>query len=1002
MQIVNCHVPLKVRLTGEVGEDHWSALENALASKYSSALRRSLQQLSPAGPASARRDNRERFESSRMHADNYPIPSYDQGGQPTAVPTDTDRTSSGPASVPSVADIVRMIRERFPEQDAAPGPAGVLHGTYVTLDGTDGPLLYYLDEHGRVRTRRYFTKIRGEEHPIELTAGSYTMVLSGDDEGSLFRRGQLRAKVRNVDRATATVQFFVPEGPDEVRVLGPGFTYYPRVELELRNDPHDMTTGAIAVYLARVTIWRRDRGDNWLPLPPLALHYSSVHYGWEVWKLLPGKEPGAAPRRFMIRKLEPDPHNAFLHHEWKEAGKYEIRCSVELRLARASPQPVSVSRTDDVEKLEVKQATVLALLEKEEAALSGRRTTWAQSPEDLLANCRSMLATATDAGDKRAISELISRLTQHVIGASAAGPFSIHAIYTDRRTSQTRPLSLFIGPAKVAAEPRKVTWLLMDTTAVLFYATYEGTGATPREAIRAAFEAFRTSHQNKYPPGQVLAHVDWPGMDKFGLQPWLQPIETESWQREAFEWLEFGAQGLGAIALAASIVVPPTAPIVTGAIILSMAVGAGVSVANLISRANADNLTWNAETASDIVNIAAALTLFGGVGARSVATGIKRGIPVGEQLSLESASRLVRATKLQNFSRAMAYGGIAGNFGNGVILTWDTYVQICDVNESMSQQVLQEYVHIYGPDEGKKRWEMERYVRILGVLARAAVNGAVIALSMRVHETTGRAASTTPVPSASTAAEYLNTVRSQVRSAESVGVRWDSERFPEGIPNHVWEPGDPVDMPTGAGDYPRYGKGPMADMGRNRMWRNRAHFELLARGRSEVHFDPTSFDPIRRLPDAELQSMRTRGNSPPDPRHPGRVVELEHSGVPQRVRAALEDLGFSDVEASRLTDASDPLSLMEATRLEHAFLDAEAASFGRYRGDLEGQTWAGSAAADPRVQRPLQSMSDANIVRLVERARALNLDFNRTRRTVGLRVALHSEIRIRRLAVALP
>jgi hypothetical protein len=204
-------------------------------------------------------------------------------------------------------------------------------------------------------------------------------------------------------------------------------------------------------------------------------------------------------------------------------------------------------------------------------------------------------------------------------------------------------------------------------------------------------------------------------------------------------------------------------------------------------------------------------------------------------------------------------------------------------------------------------------------------------------------------------------------------------------------------MPSPSGEYPLY------DVARGRWWKNRAHFELQRRGADPTYRrDPNSQDPIRRRSDAELGDLRASGRSPADHTRPGRVFELEHSGVPQRVRDWLQALGFSKREASQLTRVSNPGDLMEVNPLEHAFFDAEAWNFGSQRADIAGQRWPGTQAADIRLQRPLISMDDATLTRIVNEARQRGFDWNATDRTRQLRDAVRSEVNVRNLPVTPP
>lgn len=249
-----------------------------------------------------------------------------------------------------------------------------------------------------------------------------------------------------------------------------------------------------------------------------------------------------------------------------------------------------------------------------------------------------------------------------------------------------------------------------------------------------------------------------------------------------------------------------------------------------------------------------------------------------------------------------------------------------------------------------------------------------------------------------TASEYLAAIRSrQDRGPSGVGLTWDYDRFPQGIGRaQDWRPGDPIDMPDLAGSYPSYGT-----LGRGRYWRNRAHFELEDRAAQGIVQDTSSLDPMRRMSDHELRSLRdtasSRVRSPQDPTHRGRRMEIEHSGVQQRVVNWIRRVVRSDSTARRIAGVSDPTQLMEVTRLEHALLDAEAHRFGHIRADISGRTWVLSATADPRGARPLLFMRDEMIQEL---ARFSDVDLSRSPQLLE---ALRVEVRERGLsAVLLP
>ena len=246
----------------------------------------------------------------------------------------------------------------------------------------------------------------------------------------------------------------------------------------------------------------------------------------------------------------------------------------------------------------------------------------------------------------------------------------------------------------------------------------------------------------------------------------------------------------------------------------------------------------------------------------------------------------------------------------------------------------------------------------------------------------------------STPEEYLNALRSSPKSY--AGPSWDHARFPRG-PNVEWRPGDPIDMPETDGTYPKW------DDARPRFWRNRAALELEGRATGSRAQDPNSTDPISSMSDQDLATLRDTPSSrvrAPREVGTGRAMEVEHFGVQQQVRGWLEDAGFSESDAGRITGAADPNSLMSVSRVEHAFFDAGAHGFGRFRADPNGAMWADTPWADERVADPLIYMEDARIVEIVNAARAnplINLA-----NSPDLLAALRAEIAKRGLSIQPP
>lgn len=744
------YIPTRVQWTTEAASDEQARLQRTVFT----ALRRAIE--SAAGSDSeiaiasfeSPENQRELFSPTRHQPQNatYAVPSYQDAGQLIPLPlqeadgTQTDAGATGtaassPSTERSVTDIAGIIRSSFPTSQGQPSQ-GIYYGAYTRL-GADGLRLYYLtlDDQQReiLRAARLSTGQGDQQADVRLSAGQYTLMVRPYGKGQLYRGNRLiTANINNLENLDITVQFTVPPeagADEEITVTAYAYRFYPRLQI-LRVSQELPTDGSQSVYLAEVEIWGRDDSGNWYRVYPLALIYAFVHYQWEIWKITPPAKSSEQEQRRRIRSVELK--TGFLRHVWEEAGTYEITCQISIHnYEEASPRPVSDRRRETVVRLEVKMALALAQLEQQERQPGAQRI-WSRSATELLNQYRQLLQEEQNKSEPnqakiRVYQNIITQLERHLVNQTTAGPFPIRAIFSEKLTSQTRPLTLFVGPAQEPNPDAEHTWHLIDLTYPQFYATYTGIGSTSREAIIAAFEDSRTSFRGKYPPGRIMARLEWPGMERYGIQAQDFVIETESWQRSAYEWLAFGATAIASVGLAAAIVFPPSA-IVTGVLVIGAATGATVSAINIIERIETNSFEWDVETFSDIVNIAASFAFVGAAAARGVTSGITRSIASGRPFTISAFTRL---RQLVRFERAMLYFGIGSDLSIGVILAWDTYVQLRDLDAAFSEQTLAEYRRIYGDEEGRNRWQNERYVRILGLLARAAVNGLLIAVSVR-------------------------------------------------------------------------------------------------------------------------------------------------------------------------------------------------------------------------------------------------------------------------------
>ncbi|MGW7528524.1 hypothetical protein [Streptomyces sp. NPDC054783] len=769
------------------------ALRERLASVVREAVRRAVEAAGPGDvvPPRPRERVRERFETTRRDAPGtYAVPSYDDRGRPVEVPLaaadartaprgdgptaappreeapeharpmSAPAPASAPARVPAsaplsapapadgtgghlaadragvepgpgIAAISGMIRSRWPTAGWA-DPAGVRYGAYLTGAGAVTPRLYYLapsSEGPILRTLKITSKGPDAPRVVDLPVGDYTVIARPHSPAQLYQGTRRLQDLGNPQDLDVTVNFTVPATDvQEVTVhAARRYHLWPRLRILRLGQGGPATVGADTAYLADVEIWRVDEADRWAPVFQLALVYAFVFFHWRVYRI----ERDRHGERRRVPLDHPQPGRSSFTYRFDRPGEYEVECEVRLSYQDASPQPVTERRTDQVQRLEEKMALELAGLERE-ARTPGAEPVWFAGSEALLEAARQRLCQAERAATRnealvRELREAVARLEKQLVGRTSAGPFPVRALFTDRRTAQSRPISLFVGPAADQEGPGH-TWLLIDLTYPAFYRTYRGTGPSPEAALRAAFEDARTSFRGNYPPGRILARIEWAGMDQLRLRPFDFATDTESWQRSAWEWLSAIASGLAVAGAAAALAFPPTSAVV-GAIVLAGALAGGVlSAVNLAERLHHDAFEWDRETAIDLVSLATAFASAGGAVARGAATGMTRSIASGAPLTIEATGRL---HSLLRFQRAVLYVDLGTHLSDSVLLSYDTYVQLRDVDAAMTDGTLAQLQRQFGSEEGRRRFETERFTRILGVLARAAVNGLMTVVSIR-------------------------------------------------------------------------------------------------------------------------------------------------------------------------------------------------------------------------------------------------------------------------------
>ncbi|HKV30677.1 MAG TPA: hypothetical protein VJT14_06640, partial [Candidatus Dormibacteraeota bacterium] len=602
------------------------------------------------------------------------VPSFRDGGAPVQVavprqrepvPADEAEELKGPYTL---GDVARIIRASFPESDGRPGP-GFYYGVYVSLVGVGRPYLYYLrvDEaqHEVVEAIRLDVLLKGQRGALRLEPGYYTVTFEPHGRGTLddlTRRA--RSRMGNPDDMDLRVSFVVdsqggaPVAPDK-----PRYRFYPRVHLLRLNEETPIATGSESVYAAVVDMWRVD--EHWRPtkISFIAFIGTFPDFRWEVRRLTKPQDPHDEGELVRVEDGKDD----YLRHTWDTEGEYRITCQVKVDHPDTSPAPVHDQVHERVILLEKKMATLLALYEIEEAKPDQKRI-WYRSIDDRITELTDQLkAEKAKATPNQALIDALQGAIDKINKELAPWvglprqPFPIHAVFTDQKTSRTQPVHLFLSFGLRAELTTSWVCHLIDLTYEPFYRTYEGLGLTPHEAMRAAFETSRKTLKRNYPPGHIWARVSKDDLERQGLavvpgfHEWEFMTETESWEKEAYEWINLAVQVVGVTALLVSFVFPPSL-VITGALVVTGLVGAAVSIANIVERVESNDFGWDLETFSDIANIAAAMVGLGAAAAEVRAGALARTLASAEEASGQAMAKLAGAAEKAG---AKAAGGIA-------------------------------------------------------------------------------------------------------------------------------------------------------------------------------------------------------------------------------------------------------------------------------------------------------------------------------------------------------
>jgi hypothetical protein len=204
--------------------------------------------------------------------------------------------------------------------------------------------------------------------------------------------------------------------------------------------------------------------------------------------------------------------------------------------------------------------------------------------------------------------------------------------------------------------------------------------------------------------------------------------------------------------------------------------------------------------------------------------------------------------------------------------------------------------------------------------------------------------------------------KSGVRNADGLPPGWDYAKHPHG-PKRNWLPGDPVNMPDGAGNYPSW------DTIRGRVWKTKALDELAARkaGTAKSADRLLHLDPIGELTAEELRQVAKTGTMPE------RVgAEIEHKRIPQRIGRMLEEAGLPANEARDLSKLGDASNLDPTHKQWHAAVDQKAKEINPNRNPTL------PSSLDDRAEFPLGGATNQEIAAMVDKLRQRGIDLDAT------------------------
>src|SRR5260370_3595953 len=191
MREINCYIPIKVRIVGELSEAHIEQLGQTMNRTLAARLEQARRTLAEHGYASAQATivtwPGERVDEARLYHGGYSWPSYDNGGKTVSVPVVSGIPSSGKQSDPLEEDWQNELDEAARLANEGASPSEKAFGKRLWLLLIELRPVVFTDEDQLIKLfERSHQTAPSESETLKLAAGRLTIEQLLDIDGDAF------------------------------------------------------------------------------------------------------------------------------------------------------------------------------------------------------------------------------------------------------------------------------------------------------------------------------------------------------------------------------------------------------------------------------------------------------------------------------------------------------------------------------------------------------------------------------------------------------------------------------------------------------------------------------------------------------------------------------------------------------------------------------------------------------------------------------------------------